>query len=71
MNTQTAARYECGYCGGVARWEQTVGSYVHADQGPRIGTVSPGDHVSARHNRAGTPILPCDLEEAESVTVSR
>lgn len=61
-----SASYVCGYCGGAATPGDTPGSYVHAFDGERV-TGNPGDYVTGRHNRAGTPILPGDLHEAESV----
>jgi hypothetical protein len=49
----------CNYCGGkVVRTDE---GYVHADDGQRVH-VTPGDYVSERHNRAGTKVLPVDID---------
>lgn len=56
---------ECGYCGGRA--VKTGAGHVHADAGDRVRVGGPGDLVSARHNRAGTPILPVDLVDSGAV----
>lgn len=58
---ESAPDQECGYCGDAA--VKADFGYVHATDGDRV-TVSPGDMVSARHNRAGTPILAVDLVDA-------
>ena len=55
--------YECGYCGGSVVWNDERYVYVHATDGNRIAAVdiTPGDWMSARHNRAGTRVNPADL----------
>lgn len=58
------APHVCGYCGGEAVPGDKPGAWVvHATDGERIpvGSISPGNTVSARHNYAGTPIFPEDL----------
>jgi hypothetical protein len=50
---------ECGYCHGVL-CETEIG-YVHAANGDRVTDITPGDFVSAAHNRAGTRVDHYDV----------
>lgn len=52
----------CGYCDGTALPDpDRPGRYVHAADGYRVGPATPGDYVTDRHNRAGTPVDPADV----------
>ncbi len=55
------AAKRCGFCGGVAVWDQARLAWVHADAGARVRPGGPGDFVSARHNEAGSVVLTVDL----------
>lgn len=57
--------YECGFCGGVAHFDEDKRAYVHTFTSDRVPSGNPGDYVSAAHNRAGTIINPADLVEVE------
>lgn len=61
-----ATKYECGFCGGRAMYDETKLRYVHADAGDRVKVSGPGDFVSGAHNRARTTINPADLVEADA-----
>lgn len=52
---------KCGYCNGTVEWSPWDGSYVHVTDGERITNISPGDYVSAQHNRAGTRVNSADV----------
>lgn len=58
---------ECGYCGGQVALADTDNGqrYVHTTDGDRV-TATPGDYVSAPHNRAGTIVRITDVVEAGS-----
>lgn len=52
----------CGYCGGNAVFSPENVQWQHADSGERVKADSPGDMISARHNREGSVILPVDIQ---------
>lgn len=66
-STESATGLVCGYCGGDAVESSLAGIpvMVHATDGERVANIGPGDFVSARHNRAGTPIMSYDLVKAD------
>lgn len=55
------SEYVCGFCGGDAIPDEEDMGYMHAEPGDRVRVGVSGDYVSARHNRAGTAVLACDL----------
>lgn len=52
----------CGYCLGDVVFNESTIRWEHAEDGERIPVITPGDMVSAAHNRAGTPVNPSDVE---------
>lgn len=67
--------FYCGYCGGDVIYSTENVQYQHVDSGERITGITPGDYISARHNRAGTAVLAVDVErnderDAEPITDS-
>lgn len=55
----------CGYCHGeVSRGER--GGYIHNESGERITNITPGDFVSAGHNRAGTVARSAEVYDDEN-----
>lgn len=54
--------FYCGYCGGDVIYSPENAQYEHTDSGERITGITPGDFISARHNRAGTAVLAVDVQ---------
>lgn len=59
--------YVCGYCDGWVIYSQENLRYEHAEDGERVKADSPGDFVSAAHNRAGTPVNPADVIDSDEI----
>lgn len=59
------AEFYCGYCGGDVIWSVENVQYEHADSGERVKADSPGDYVSAAHNRKGTRVNAVDVQRSD------
>lgn len=54
--------YYCGYCGGDVIWSDENVQFEHSDDGERVDPPTPGDYVSAAHNRKGSRVNPVDVQ---------
>lgn len=59
------SEFYCGYCGGDVLWSSENVQYEHADSGERVEADSPGDYVSAAHNRQGTRVNAVDVQRSD------
>lgn len=55
------AEFYCGYCLGDVIFSDENVQWEHATDGQRVQADSPGDYVSAQHNRKGSRVLAADV----------